>query len=145
MGRRFRIVSLLMVISVANAGADVEFHVGTYQAVLVAQDIRFEPALQLASGVSGGQPGRLSLRPGRDTAHEGDDPALHLDGDGLWIHGGVALQVIEQTVGETLPEGFQTAEFLIEKGALDMIIDRRKARDELAAVLSKLMRLPEPA
>ena len=54
-------------------------------------------------------------------------------------------RVIEQTVGETLPEGFQTAEFLIEKGALDMIIDRRKARDELAAVLSKLMRLPEPA
>jgi len=54
-------------------------------------------------------------------------------------------RVIEQTVGETLPEGFQTAEFLVEKGALDMIIDRRKARDEIAAMLAKLMRLPEPA
>ncbi len=53
-------------------------------------------------------------------------------------------RVIEQTVGETLPEGFQTAEFLIEKGALDMIIDRRNARDEIAGVISKLMRIPEP-
>jgi acetyl-CoA carboxylase carboxyl transferase subunit beta len=47
-------------------------------------------------------------------------------------------RVIEQTVGETLPEGFQRAEFLLEKGALDMIVDRRKMRDEIASLLTKL-------
>jgi acetyl-CoA carboxylase carboxyl transferase subunit beta len=46
--------------------------------------------------------------------------------------------VIEQTVGEKLPEGFQRAEFLLEKGSLDMIVDRRKLRDEIASLLSKL-------
>ncbi len=51
-------------------------------------------------------------------------------------------RVIEQTVGETLPEGFQRAEFLLEKGALDMIVDRRRARDELAALLAKLLDRP---
>jgi acetyl-CoA carboxylase carboxyl transferase subunit beta len=52
-------------------------------------------------------------------------------------------RVIEQTVKETLPEGFQRAEFLLEKGALDMIVDRRQARDEIASLLAKLMSLPE--
>jgi acetyl-CoA carboxylase carboxyl transferase subunit beta len=52
-------------------------------------------------------------------------------------------RVIEQTVGETLPDGFQRAEFLLEKGALDMIVDRRNARDEIAALLAKLMSRPE--
>jgi acetyl-CoA carboxylase carboxyl transferase subunit beta len=47
-------------------------------------------------------------------------------------------RVIEQTVGEKLPEGFQRAEFLLEKGSLDMIVDRRKLRDEIASLLSKL-------
>lgn len=47
-------------------------------------------------------------------------------------------RVIEQTVKETLPDGFQRAEFLLEKGALDMIVDRRRARDEIAALLAKL-------
>jgi hypothetical protein len=42
-------------------------------------------------------------------------------------------RVIEQTVRETLPEGFQRAEFLLEKGAIDMIVDRRELRDKLAA------------
>lgn len=51
-------------------------------------------------------------------------------------------RVIEQTVRETLPEGFQRAEFLLEKGAIDMIVDRREMRDRLAAVLSLLLRLP---
>ena len=51
-------------------------------------------------------------------------------------------RVIEQTVGETLPEGFQRAEFLLEKGALDMIVDRRRSRDELAALLAKLLDRP---
>jgi acetyl-CoA carboxylase carboxyl transferase subunit beta len=54
-------------------------------------------------------------------------------------------RVIEQTVREKLPEGFQRAEFLLEKGALDMIIDRRNLRDELAALLTALTRQPAPA
>ncbi len=48
-------------------------------------------------------------------------------------------RVIEQTVRETLPEGFQRAEFLVEKGAVDRIVDRRKMRDELACSLAMLM------
>ena len=48
-------------------------------------------------------------------------------------------RVIEQTVGETLPEGFQRAEFLLEKGALDMIVDRRELRDQISSLLTKLM------
>ncbi|MFT4993540.1 MAG: acetyl-CoA carboxylase carboxyl transferase subunit beta [Paraglaciecola sp.] len=47
-------------------------------------------------------------------------------------------RVIEQTVRETLPEGFQRSEFLIEKGAIDMIVDRREMRDKLFSLLSKL-------
>jgi acetyl-CoA carboxylase carboxyl transferase subunit beta len=54
-------------------------------------------------------------------------------------------RVIEQTVGEKLPEGFQRAEFLLEKGALDMIVDRRYVRDEIAALLAKLLDRPVPA
>jgi len=50
-------------------------------------------------------------------------------------------RVIEQTVGETLPEGFQRAEFLLEKGALDMIVDRREMRDQIASLLTKLLAL----
>jgi len=53
-------------------------------------------------------------------------------------------RVIEQTVKQTLPVGFQRAEFLLEKGAVDMIVDRRRARDEIAAVIAKLMNLPQP-
>jgi len=47
-------------------------------------------------------------------------------------------RVIEQTVRQKLPEGFQRAEFLLEKGAIDMIVDRRQMRDKLAALLSLL-------
>ena len=54
-------------------------------------------------------------------------------------------RVIEQTVREKLPEGFQRSEFLMEKGAIDMIVDRRQMRDRIAAVISLLMRLPAPA
>ena len=49
-------------------------------------------------------------------------------------------RVIEQTVREKLPEGFQRAEFLLEHGAIDMIIDRREMRDELHSVLSILLK-----
>ncbi len=51
-------------------------------------------------------------------------------------------RVIEQTVRETLPDGFQRAEFLVEHGAVDVIIDRREMRDRIAAMLTNLMRLP---
>jgi acetyl-CoA carboxylase carboxyl transferase subunit beta len=54
-------------------------------------------------------------------------------------------RVIEQTVRETLPEGFQRAEFLVEKGALDLIIDRRQLRDELAMLLALFTHQPAPA
>ena len=54
-------------------------------------------------------------------------------------------RVIEQTVREKLPDGFQRAEFLVEKGALDLIIDRRQLRDELANLLALLTRQPPPA
>ena len=51
-------------------------------------------------------------------------------------------RVIEQTVRETLPEGFQRSEFLLEHGALDMIVDRRELRDRVATLLRTLMQLP---
>ena len=51
-------------------------------------------------------------------------------------------RVIEQTVRQKLPEGFQRAEFLLEKGAIDMIVDRRQLRDRLHAVLSLLQGHP---
>ncbi len=51
-------------------------------------------------------------------------------------------RVIEQTVRETLPDGFQRAEFLLEKGAIDMIVDRREMRDKLASLITMMMRLP---
>ncbi len=53
-------------------------------------------------------------------------------------------RVIEQTVRETLPEGFQRSEFLLEHGALDMIVDRRDMRDRIAELLSLLLRRPRP-
>jgi acetyl-CoA carboxylase carboxyl transferase subunit beta len=47
-------------------------------------------------------------------------------------------RVIENTVREKLPEGFQRAEFLLQKGAIDMIVDRRKMREEIARLLALL-------
>ncbi len=54
-------------------------------------------------------------------------------------------RVIEQTVRQKLPEGFQRSEFLLDHGAVDMIIDRRRLRDEIAALLAKLENRPVPA
>jgi acetyl-CoA carboxylase carboxyl transferase subunit beta len=51
-------------------------------------------------------------------------------------------RVIEQTVKQTLPEGFQRAEFLLDKGAVDMIVDRREMRDGLVELITLLMRAP---
>jgi len=54
-------------------------------------------------------------------------------------------RVIQQTVRETLPEGFQRSEFLLEHGALDMIVDRREMRDKLGGLLAMFTRQPAPA
>jgi len=54
-------------------------------------------------------------------------------------------RVIEQTVRETLPEGFQRSEFLLEHGAIDLIVDRREMRDKLANLITLLMRQPAAA
>jgi acetyl-CoA carboxylase carboxyl transferase subunit beta len=51
-------------------------------------------------------------------------------------------RVIEQTVREKLPEGFQRTEFLLEKGAIDMIVDRREMADCIATLLASLQRMP---
>jgi acetyl-CoA carboxylase carboxyl transferase subunit beta len=51
-------------------------------------------------------------------------------------------RVIEQTVRETLPEGFQRSEFLLEHGAIDMIVDRRQLRDKLVQLLALLLNTP---
>jgi acetyl-CoA carboxylase carboxyl transferase subunit beta len=53
-------------------------------------------------------------------------------------------RVIEQTVRETLPEGFQRSEFLMDHGAIDMIVDRREMRDRLAGLLATLTRQAAP-
>ena len=52
--------------------------------------------------------------------------------------GFAGARVIQQTVRETLPEGFQRAEFLLEHGAVDMIIDRREMKDQLATLITLL-------
>ena len=54
-------------------------------------------------------------------------------------------RVIEQTVREKLPEGFQRSEFLMQKGGIDMIVDRRQMRGEIARLLALLQQLPEPS
>lgn len=53
-------------------------------------------------------------------------------------------RVIEQTVRETLPEGFQRAEFLLEKGAIDQIVDRRELKNHLAKLISLLNNQNQP-
>jgi acetyl-CoA carboxylase carboxyl transferase subunit beta len=54
-------------------------------------------------------------------------------------------RVIEQTVRETLPEGFQRSEFLLEHGAVDLILDRREMRRRVASLLAMLTGRPAPA
>jgi acetyl-CoA carboxylase carboxyl transferase subunit beta len=57
----------------------------------------------------------------------------------IWFAG---ARVIQQTVRETLPEGFQRSEFLLDHGALDMIVDRRDMRDRIASLLTMFMHKP---
>jgi acetyl-CoA carboxylase carboxyl transferase subunit beta len=54
-------------------------------------------------------------------------------------------RVIEQTVRETLPEGFQRSEFLLEKGAIDMIVDRRELKRKIAELVAMLQKQPAVA
>jgi len=56
--------------------------------------------------------------------------------------GFAGARVIQQTVRETLPDGFQRAEFLMEHGAIDMIVDRRQMRDQLATLITLLTKQP---
>jgi len=56
--------------------------------------------------------------------------------------GFAGARVIQQTVRETLPEGFQRAEFLLEHGAIDMIVDRREMRDQLTTLITLLSKQP---
>src|SRR5690606_30231732 len=58
--------------------------------------------------------------------------------------GFAGARVIQQTVRETLPEGFQRSEFLLEHGALDMIVDRRDMRDRIASLLAMFTLAPPP-
>ncbi len=53
-------------------------------------------------------------------------------------------RVIEQTVGQKLPEGFQRSEFLLDHGAVDMIVDRRQLREQIADLLAKFENRPKP-
>jgi acetyl-CoA carboxylase carboxyl transferase subunit beta len=54
-------------------------------------------------------------------------------------------RVIKQTIGQDLPEGFQTSEFLLEHGLVDAVVDRQDLRPELVRILRHLRRLPSPA
>ena len=53
-------------------------------------------------------------------------------------------RVIEQTIRQKLPEGFQRSEFLLERGMLDLVVDRRELKATIARVLRFGMRRPEP-
>lgn len=53
-------------------------------------------------------------------------------------------RVIEQTVGQRLPEGFQRSEFLLDHGTVDMIVDRRELREQVADLLAKFEHRPRP-
>ncbi len=59
--------------------------------------------------------------------------------------GFAGARVIEQTVRQKLPEGFQRSEFLLDHGAIDMIVDRRQMREQIADLLAKFQQRPNPA
>jgi acetyl-CoA carboxylase carboxyl transferase subunit beta len=63
---------------------------------------------------------------------------IHIAEPGALI-GFAGPRVIEQTVRETLPETFQRSEFLLEHGAIDMIVDRRELRDKISSICTLLM------
>jgi acetyl-CoA carboxylase carboxyl transferase subunit beta len=53
-------------------------------------------------------------------------------------------RVIEQTVRQTLPEGFQSSNFLLEHGHIDMVVDRRELKLQVAKLIAKLIHHPAP-
>ena len=59
--------------------------------------------------------------------------------------GFAGARVIEQTIGEVLPEGFQTSEYLLDHGMIDRIIPRHELRDELAHMLCWMLGRPDPS
>ncbi len=68
---------------------------------------------------------------------------IHIAEPGALV-GFAGPRVIEQTVRETLPEGFQRSEFLLEHGALDMIVDRREMRAKISSLCAMLTQAPAP-
>ena len=68
---------------------------------------------------------------------------IHIAEPGALI-GFAGPRVIEQTVREQLPEGFQRSEFLLEHGAIDMIVDRREMRDRIASLCAMMTGKPSP-
>ena len=58
---------------------------------------------------------------------------------------GQAIEIMQKLAAETLPDGFQRSEFLLEHGAIDMIVDRREMRDRLASLIPLLLRQPAAA
>ena len=68
---------------------------------------------------------------------------VHIAEPGALI-GFAGPRVIEQTVRQKLPEGFQRSEFLLDHGAIDMIVDRREMREQVAELLAKLENRPSP-
>jgi acetyl-CoA carboxylase carboxyl transferase subunit beta len=68
---------------------------------------------------------------------------IHIAEPGALI-GFAGPRVIEQTVRETLPEGFQRSEFLLDHGAVDMIVDRRKMRARISSLCSMMMGQARP-
>ena len=63
---------------------------------------------------------------------------IHIAEPGALI-GFAGPRVIEQTIRQKLPEGFQRSEYLLDKGMVDMVVDRRKLKDTIATMLSLLM------
>jgi acetyl-CoA carboxylase carboxyl transferase subunit beta len=59
------------------------------------------------------------------------------------VIGFTGARVIEETIGEKLPEGFQRSEYLLEHGMVDMVVQRRELRDTLVRLIG-LLRRPEP-
>ncbi len=82
-----------------------------------------------------------------DPTMGGVSASFALIGDAVLAEPGALIgfagpRVIEQTVRETLPEGFQRSEFLLQHGAIDLIVDRREMRDKLANLITLMLKLP---
>ena len=123
----------------ASGGARMQE--GAVLAAANGEDQRCAQALvRGASALHFGHDGSHHRRSFRQPGHVGD---INI-GEPKALIGFAGPRVIQQTVRETLPEGFQRSEFLLEHGALDMIVDRRELRDRIGAML-RLLTGKEPA